>query len=77
MASTGNIWFTSDQHFSHGNILKFVDKNGNKIRPFTQVDEMDEHLIEQWNNNVKKGDKVYHLGDITFNKKIFPSIINR
>lgn len=72
-----NIWFTSDHHWSHRNILNFTDKNGNKIRNFSSVEEMDEYMIEKWNECIKPGDKVYHLGDITFNDKKFGDIINR
>jgi calcineurin-like phosphoesterase family protein len=61
-----DIWVTSDSHFRHANILKFVDSTtGNLVRPgFADVDAMDEHMIEQWNAVVKQGDIVYHLGDV-------------
>ena len=52
------IWFTSDTHFGHKNILKYTD------RPFSSVEEMNEVLIENWNNRVKNDDKIYHLGDV-------------
>ena len=55
-----NIWFTSDTHFNHKNIIKFCD------RPFTSIEEHDAKLIELWNENVKPGDIVYHLGDFIF-----------
>ena len=61
-----NIWITSDTHFSHANILKFRDSEGNLIRGalFSSVEEMDDIMIENWNRVVKPGDKVYHLGDV-------------
>lgn len=59
-----DIWVISDTHFSHSNILKFTDREGNKIRPFSSVSEMDWEMVERWNSVVKPGDKVYHLGDV-------------
>lgn len=65
-----NIWFISDTHFSHANILKFTDSNkpdNPLIRPgFANPSEMDELMISNWNEVIKDGDKVYHLGDVGF-----------
>lgn len=58
----GKIFFTSDLHFGHKNILKY-DK-----RPFSSVEEMDEELIFRWNKKVSKEDVVYILGDISWRK---------
>ena len=65
-----NIWVISDTHFRHSNILNFIDHNtGKLVRPmFTDVDAMDEHIIERWNSVVKTGDTVYHLGDVVMGK---------
>lgn len=52
------IYFTSDHHFGHQNIIKFSN------RPFADVDEMNEMLIQKWNEKVKPEDEVYHLGDV-------------
>jgi calcineurin-like phosphoesterase family protein len=52
------IFFTSDHHFGHKNIIKFSE------RPFSDVDEMNEMLIQKWNEKVKPEDEVYHLGDV-------------
>lgn len=52
------VFFTSDLHFGHENVLKFDN------RPFQTVKEMDEELIRRWNNKVGKGDLVYVLGDM-------------
>lgn len=51
------IFFTSDHHFGHTNIIKFCN------RPFNSVDEMDNELIKKWNEKISKEDEVYHLGD--------------
>ncbi len=55
--NTSTIWFTSDHHFGHKNIIEFSK------RPFTNVEEMNEVMIERWNEKVGKEDTVYHLGD--------------
>jgi calcineurin-like phosphoesterase family protein len=60
------LWFTSDTHFGHANILTFKDAHGQLIRPgFTDVWEMNEILIEKWNTVVRPQDHVYHLGDVS------------
>lgn len=64
-----DIWVTSDTHFNHKNILNFTDDEGKKVRPFDSVEEMNEVLIERWNEVVKPGDKIYHLGDVFFGPK--------
>ena len=71
-------FFTSDTHFFHANILKFVDDKGHKIRPFSSVEEMHESMIERWNSVVKDNDYVYHLGDVTFDYAYaFNSLMSR
>lgn len=74
---SGNIFFTSDTHFSHANFLTFRDNAGECIRPFTSIEEMDETMIERWNSVVRDGDKVYHLGDLSFDKARLPAIMTR
>lgn len=60
-----DIWLISDTHFSHSNILRFTNSNGDRIRPkWEAVKAMDEEMIDNWNRVVKPGDKVYHLGDV-------------
>ena len=51
------IYFTSDLHFGHENVIRFDN------RPFENAEEMDEELIRRWNNKVGIGDLVYVLGD--------------
>ena len=63
-----NIWVISDTHFNHAGILNFTDREGRPTRGdrFTDVTDMDEQMIANWNSVVKPGDKVYHLGDVLF-----------
>lgn len=65
----GNIWVVSDTHFGHSNILTFKDSEGNYVRDFSSVEEMNEVMVDRWNSVVKPGDKVYHLGDVFFGSK--------
>jgi len=53
------IWFTSDHHFEHKNIIQYCN------RPFDTVAEMNKTMIDKWNEVVNEDDVVYHLGDFT------------
>lgn len=53
------IWFTADSHIGHRNIIKYCK------RPFSDVEEMNETLISNWNKVVGKDDFVFHLGDFS------------
>ena len=54
------IFFISDTHFGHGNIIRHCN------RPFASVDEHDEVLITNINQSVGADDVLYHLGDFAF-----------
>lgn len=56
------VHFTSDIHMSHRNIIKYC------ARPFTSVEEMNESLIQRWNDHVKPEDIVWSCGDFAFAK---------
>lgn len=72
-----NIFFISDTHFSHSNICKFINYDGSKVRPWDDVQEMDEMLIKNWNNIIRPDDKIYHLGDVCMTKKALDSVMPR
>lgn len=55
-----NTFFTGCTHFGHANIIKLAN------RPFVTVEEMNEALVQRWNEKVKPSDLVYHLGDIAW-----------
>lgn len=64
---TCNIFFISDTHFGHKNIITFeVIK---PFRPFATIEEHDEELVKRWNSVVRKGDQVWHLGDVALNRR--------
>lgn len=73
-----NVFFVSDTHFAHSNMLNFTNYEGEKVRPeFSSVEEMNEVMIENWNKTIKPSSKVYHLGDICFNLTEFHKIMPR
>jgi len=51
------IWFTSDLHLNHNKPFLY------EPRGFTNVKDMNEAIIENWNSVVKPDDIVYNLGD--------------
>jgi calcineurin-like phosphoesterase family protein len=68
----------SDPHFSHQGVCNFLRADGvTKLRPFGTADEMDEVLIERFNQTVGKKDKTYFLGDIVIKRKALAAIMPR
>lgn len=63
----------ADTHFGHNNII------GYENRPFRDVREMDNSLIEMWNSIVGDDDLVYMLGDFTLsrNKEIIANLVSK
>lgn len=66
------VFFTSDHHFGHENILKYesekrVDQYG---YTFKTIDQMNDHLVDKWNEVVGPDDLVYYLGDFSFKPAI-------
>lgn len=58
------IFFTADEHYGHTNIIKYCN------RPFKNVYQMDDVLIQRHNEKVHKNDIVYHLGDFCLKKNV-------
>lgn len=57
------IYFTSDLHLGHANIIRHCG------RPFENVSEMDDALIDNWNMRVHRDDIIYIVGDLIFRAK--------
>ena len=51
------IFVTGDNHFNHARIIEYAN------RPFNNVEDMDEFMVDAWNTRVGYTDTVYHLGD--------------
>jgi calcineurin-like phosphoesterase family protein len=62
-------FFTSDHHFGHAKIIEHCK------RPFADVDEMTEVMIERWNAVVGPHDDVWHLGDFAYRMR--PEAVER
>lgn len=58
--TTRNIFFTSDLHLNHENIIGWCG------RPFKDIEEMNQAIIDNWNKVVGKNDIVFDLGDFCF-----------
>ena len=56
------IYFTSDQHFFHDNVIKYCD------RPFSSVEEMNAIISRNYCEVVGVNDLVMFLGDISIKR---------
>ncbi len=56
-------FYISDLHIGHANAIMFDN------RPFADVEEMNNTIIENWNSRVKNTDTVYILGDFIWGKE--------
>lgn len=63
---SNKVFFTSDFHANHANIIKFCD------RPWKTKEEMTEVLIENWNSVVSPDDIVFNLGDFMWSSSWNP-----
>lgn len=54
------IFVISDTHFWHKNVIEYEN------RPFKDLNDMEEKMVELWNGKVRPEDTVYILGDFSF-----------
>ena len=59
----GKTYIISDTHFYHQNVIMYEN------RPFENIKQMHEQIIENWNSVINKDDKVFILGDFSFGTK--------
>lgn len=74
-----NVFFTSDTHFGHKNIIRGTSnwEDKSSCRPFDSIKKHDETLIQNWNKVVGYNSIVYHLGDLTFNYREIENTLKR
>lgn len=66
---SGRTWVISDTHFGHVGVTQFLRADSTKLRPWDNVEEMDEAMVANWNLVVAPEDRVYHLGDVVINRR--------
>lgn len=64
------VYFIADLHFDDDNIRRYEN------RPFADVAEMNQALIENWNKTVTQEDTIYILGDIG-NEEFLASLLGQ
>jgi len=57
------IFFTSDTHFGHRNIINLQPRPEFLVDGEPQIELMNEVMIERWNSRVALCDTVFHVGD--------------
>ena len=66
-----NVFFSSDFHFSHYNLMKALN------RPFGSIEEMNDKIISNFFSFVSKGDMVYFLGDLSWDVRVAEDFFKR
>ena len=66
-----NVYFTTDFHLFHHNVLKFDN------RPFNDVHHMHQVIEERWNETVTPDDIVIYLGDLSFARREDKDYVNQ
>lgn len=66
-----NIYIISDQHFYHRNILNYTRSE------FSDVEEMNSHIINAHNSTIGESDIVIFLGDFCLKKPLIPNILSK
>lgn len=75
-----NIFFISDLHICHKNILHHSKERvgAMNLKDKTDIEGHDEYIINMWLNQTKRGDHIYVLGDfIMSNQQESIKILNR
>ena len=68
MKNENNIWFSSDFHYNHKNLVSGISNwtNKSKCRKFDTLEEHNDKLVKSINSCVALNDILYFLGDWSF-----------
>jgi calcineurin-like phosphoesterase family protein len=66
-----NLFLTADQHHGHRNIIDYCS------RPFADLTEMTETIIERHNKVVGANDEVIHVGDFSLDDRFVAKVLPR
>lgn len=61
-----NVYFISDLHLAHKNVITFHDNFRGKCMGVSTIEEHDEMIFDLWNDKATKRDTIYVLGDIGY-----------
>lgn len=64
-----DVFFISDFHLFHKNVIKFDGRPFNKRDGTPDVEQMHRTIIDNWNDTVTDNDIVFYLGDLCFGRK--------
>lgn len=73
LRSYNQVFFTADTHFGHNPISSMAK------RPFTDLKDMEESLIKNWNDKVSEDDCTFVIGDMFVTSKLLHivEVVNR
>lgn len=63
------LWFTSDLHFFHSNIIEYCNRPWRREGGAPDPDAMNEGIIANWNSVVRWDDDVFIIGDVAMGGK--------
>jgi len=70
--SVSDFFLTSDTWFGRHQILNIANRY-----KFSSIEKMNDTLISNWNNKVKKNDVIFHLGNFAWEPILAKNILKR
>lgn len=70
------VWFCSDFHINHRNLVRGTSSWTEGYRDFDTLQQMEDTIVSNFNSVVKPDDIVFNLGDVIFGDKTYlPSFL--